>query len=386
MPSAKPAPGFLGACVSFALFGLVQGNWNARIPALKAELGVSLDLLGLLLQAMGLGAITAMPLAGRLLRVCSARILHVVASVGSWVSLTAATRVTAPWEFAVAFAMVGAFWGTWDITLNVHGSLVEARSGRVIMPALHGAWGAGLLLGALCGSAFARLGASLAFHFSVLLPFVTLLDIAIGRSWDDPLRLSQRTSSRRDPRLVLVTVVIGLTMACATFAEGTASDWLALHVVQDLGGSPAEGGLAFAAFAALMMGGRLVGHVAIERLGRVRAVRISGSLVTLGVVITALAPGGLATAAAGACCWGLGLAIVFPAGITATRERAGDAAPGMIALASTLGYGGFLVAPPVVGILGSRIGLTHAFLAVAVLGLFIASLAPALRVKTSQSV
>jgi MFS family permease len=81
----------------------------------------------------------------------------------------------------------------------------------------------------------------------------------------------------------------------------------------------------------------------------------------------------------GALLWGLGLSVVFPAGMSA----AGEAVPGRgaeaIAVVATIGYGGFLLGPPLLGFLAQAWGLDRALLVVAALAAVVALLAGALR-------
>ena len=73
--------------------------------------------------------------------------------------------------------------------------------------------------------------------------------------------------------------------------------------------------------------------------------------------------------------WGGGVALVFPAAMSAGGEQPGRAADG-IATISTIGYGGFLLGPPLIGLLANEIGLGSALWLLVPLGAMIAVLAP----------
>ena len=102
-----------------------------------------------------------------------------------------------------------------------------------------------------------------------------------------------------------------------------------------------------------------------------------GIIACAGMLAAALAPGhpaavGLPLALAGFAATGLGVANMFPAAMT----RAGLAAgPRGVAAASTLGYAGFLLGPPVIGLLASGIGLPAGLTTVSALTLIAAVLA-----------
>ena len=80
----------------------------------------------------------------------------------------------------------------------------------------------------------------------------------------------------------------------------------------------------------------------------------------------------------GAAAWGLGLSVVFPSAMSAAGEVPGRGGRA-IAVVSTIGYGGFLLGAPLIGFLAHRMPLDRALLAVAVLVLFVAILAPVAR-------
>jgi MFS family permease len=112
-------------------------------------------------------------------------------------------------------------------------------------------------------------------------------------------------------------------------------------------------------------------------MSRVGALRASGvlasvsvlSLVTIDSTITGL------VAMIG---WGLGVALVFPAAMSAGAENADRPAQG-IATVATIGYGGFLVGPPMIGFVAGAAGLGAGLFIVALLLLLVVILAPVAR-------
>jgi MFS family permease len=78
---------------------------------------------------------------------------------------------------------------------------------------------------------------------------------------------------------------------------------------------------------------------------------------------------------AGPILWGLGLAVVFPATISAAGERGGARPGDSIAAVASIGYGAFLVGPPVIGFAAQHYGLQNALWIPAVLGIVVTLLA-----------
>jgi predicted MFS family arabinose efflux permease len=172
-------------------------------------------------------------------------------------------------------------------------------------------------------------------------------------------------------------LLVGVVTLCATTLEGAAADWLALYLTDDRGATASLAAAGYAVFAVAMAGGRFSGTVVAERLGRHGAVRVGGLVSFVGVLVTVLGPG-LVSVYVGAALWALGVCLVFPAAVSAggeAPERPADA----IAAVTTIGYGGFLVGPPLIGLLAEQVGLGRALLVLLVLAGGIAALAPAVR-------
>ena len=95
------------------------------------------------------------------------------------------------------------------------------------------------------------------------------------------------------------------------------------------------------------------------------------------VAIKVLGPA-LPLAFAGAALWALGVCLIFPTAMSAAGEVP-DRPTGAIAAVATVGYAGFLLGPPAIGLLADHVGLGRALLILPVLGVAIAVLAPAVR-------
>jgi len=160
--------------------------------------------------------------------------------------------------------------------------------------------------------------------------------------------------------------LFGLIALCTAYDEGAIGDWGALHLRQDLGASAGLAAAGYAAFALAEATGRLSGTTLIERLGRTRVLVLGGLTACAGMLAASLAPD-VAVALAGFAATGAGLANLFPAAMASAGRLAGSDG---VVIASTLGYSGFLLGPPAIGLLASQFGLraglvTLSFLALA---------------------
>ncbi len=150
----------------FILSGFAFASWASRIPQIRDELELTPQTLGLVLLAIAVGSVTAMPLSGLVVgHLGTARTVAVTALVAAVGLATAAVG----YRIGVAPVVVGLFalglgMGTWDVAMNVEGSAVEQELKRAIMPRFHAGFSVGTVAGALLGAAMVALGVSTTIH------------------------------------------------------------------------------------------------------------------------------------------------------------------------------------------------------------------------------
>ena len=111
--------------------------------------------------------------------------------------------------------------------------------------------------------------------------------------------------------------------------------------------------------------GRLAGSTLLARLGQTRVLVYGGVATFAGMITAALAPV-LPLALVGFALAGLGVANAFPTAMARVGILGG---PHGVAIASTLGYAGFLLGPPAIGFLAGAISLRVALTTVSLLAL-----------------
>ena len=406
----------LATALVFAVSGFVAATWVSRLPATRDRLGASAAELGLVLLAPGIGSLLSMPFSGRWCRRFGSRLVVAATTVAACAVLVALAVVPNLVALGLGLFVWGSFYGSWDVAMNVHGSAVEQRAGREWMPRYHACWSVGGIAGAAFGALAAHTGSPLALHFSVVaICCVALVALALRSFIEDRVEVVAHPpgpapgvpdphppvpgppvgerSPRRDsmpagvhsptpgPRRARVItgrlLLVGVVTLCATTLEGAAADWLALFLTDERGATASLAAAGYAVFAVAMAAGRFSGTAVAERLGRHGAVRAGGLVSLAGVLLTVLGPG-LAGAYAGAALWALGVCLVFPAAVSAGGETPGRPADA-IAAVTTIGYGGFLIGPPLIGLLADQVGLGRALLVLCLLAGGIAALAPAVR-------
>jgi predicted MFS family arabinose efflux permease len=419
----------LATALVFAVNGFLLASWVSRLPATRDRLGASVAELGLVLLAPGFGSLLSMPFSGRWCRRFGSRVVIAATTVAASVALAALAVVPTSITLGLALFVWGSFYGSWDVAMNVHGSAVEQRAGREWMPRYHACWSVGGIAGAGCGALAAQAAMPLPLHFSAVAVLCTALVMVALRAFiedrtvapargalgtlepalpvpgppegessppreeaaegiHNPRRRGRRRLPGRvhspGPRVLTGRLLlVGVVTLCATTLEGAAADWLALYLTDERGATQSLAAAGYAVFAVAMAGGRFSGTVVAERLGRDGAVRVGGLVSLAGVLLTVTGPG-LASAYLGAVLWALGVCLVFPAAVSAggeEPERPQDA----IAAVTTIGYGGFLIGPPLIGLLAEQVGLGRALLVLLVLAAGIAVLAPAVRSRRPRA-
>jgi MFS family permease len=160
-------------------------------------------------------------------------------------------------------------------------------------------------------------------------------------------------------------LLLGVIALCSTYGEGAISDWGALHLHVDLGAAAGLAAAGYASFALAEAAGRLAGSWLLAHLGQTRVLVYGGLVTCAGMLAAALSPV-LPLALAGFALTGLGVANAFPTAMARVGLLAG---PNGVATASTLGYAGFLLGPPLIGFLATGLSLRVALTTVSLLAI-----------------
>ncbi|MFD5101057.1 MFS transporter [Streptomyces albidochromogenes] len=360
--------------VFFALDGFLFAGWVVRIPAIKEQTGASASDLGLALLGVSGGAVVTMTLTGRLCRRFGSRPVTVACGVLLSLSIALPARTHTTLALGLVLLVFGAAYGGINVAMNSAAVDLVAALRRPVMPSFHAAFSLGAMAGAgLGGLVAAHLSAST--HLLALtvigLAVTALAGPALLRHRAPVPERSRERSAKAPgnapgplPRTARNAVALfGLIALCTAYGEGALAEWGTLHLQEDLHAHPGVAAAGYSLFALAMAVGRLSGTALLERLGQTRTLVTGGVLAAAGMLLGALAPAPWA-ALLGFAVTGLGLANIFPVAVARAGAIAG---PSGVAAASTLGYGGMLVGPPVIGFLADWFSLPVALTTVAAL-------------------
>jgi len=348
----------------FAVHGFMFASWAVRVPAVKQQTGASPAALGLALLGLSAGAVATMLIAGALCRRFGSRQLTVPSCGVLSLTLLLPPLARSAVTLGLTLFVFGAAYGCLNVAMNTVAVDLVAALRRPVMSGFHAAWSFGGLAGAgLGGLIAARL--SPFPHLALVAVLGVLVTVLAGRVLlAGPIPVPADPGPQAPPaapapawRRGLATSrlvgVLGLIALCAAYDEGAIGDWGALHLRQDLGAGAGLAAAGYAVFALAEATGRLTGTPLLERYGRTRVLMAGALTACAGMLLAALAPD-LWLAIIGFAATGFGVANLFPVAVARAGLLAGSDG---VALASTLGYTGFLLGPPTIGFLASGFGL-----------------------------
>jgi len=343
--------------VTFFVNGVIVGTWAAHIPLVESRLAISHATLGTALLAMAAGALIAMPLTGSAIQRLGSATMTRGATIALLFLLPLPLVAPSPLLLMLALFLFGAGNGIMDVSMNAHGVMVERRLDRAIMSSLHGMWS----LGGLVGASLATL------LLPVLPPLAQALVTLAGLAIAGIIAISFLLPSSADSGNGTVafawpsraTVALGALCFLCMVSEGAMHDWSGLHLKGRFALGAGLAATGFAAFSAAMATCRFAGDALRSRFGAVVLVRWSAFLAAAGMALVVTAPWA-PLAVAGFALVGLGLANLVPVFFGAAGRIPGQGAGGSIAAVATVGYTGFLLGPPVIGVVADFAGLGRA--------------------------
>ncbi|MBN8633376.1 MAG: MFS transporter [Rhodobacterales bacterium] len=362
----------------FLANGFVMGAWAPQIPLLMPKHGVTESVLGLLILVLGLGAVSAMLFAGRLIsRYGGQRVL----SVFSLLLIPVLPMVVySPnlWLLALFMAVFGAMAGCMDVAMNAQAVEIERRLHKAIMSSSHGFWSLGGFIGGSAGAwVIAHWGSEVQSLLTAAIVAATVLAAMPFLLPDTPnAPVAEATPGPRTklfPRDFHVWL-LGFLALFSMVPEGAVLDWAAIYMQKELGSEVFVSGLAFAFFAGAMAVMRFLGDSVRNRFGAVRTLRVSGFLGAAGMMGGALAPYDWVVIVSFAAA-GLGIANMVPILFSAAGNHPRLPSANAISIVTMVGYCGILVAPSSIGFLAEHAGFRPTYAGLSLILVVVALLA-----------
>jgi MFS family permease len=366
----------------FMANGFVMGAWAPQIPLLMPRHQVTESVLGLLILVLGIGAVSAMLFAGKLIARFGGRRVLSVFSLALIPVLPMVVFSPNLWVLALFMAVFGAMAGCMDVAMNAQAVEIERKLGRAIMSSSHGFWSLGGFFGGSAGSyVIAYWGSEVqslltAVVVAVLvvsaMPFLLPADPASPTGADAAMQPGGK-APKLFPRDFHVWL-LGFLALFAMVPEGAVLDWAAIYLQKELGSDVFVSGLGFAFFAGAMAIMRFAGDSVRNRFGAIQTLRISGLLGAAGMMGGALAPYDWVAITSFALA-GLGIANMVPILFSAAGNHPRLPSASAISIVTMVGYCGILVAPSSIGFIAEHVGFRPTYAGLSLLLVVVALLA-----------
>ncbi|MFJ6691991.1 MFS transporter [Streptomyces sp. NPDC091294] len=375
----------LAVAVLFFTNGALFANLLPRYPQIKADLGIGNAAYGLAVAAFPAGAITAGLAAGILVRRFGSARVAVGGTLLTGAGILAAGLADSVVVFAGALFLAGAMDAFTDVAQNAHGLRVQRRYGRSIINSFHATWSIGAVTGGSMAAAAIALGVARGPHllFSAAV-FAVAACVALryclpGPETDtEPAAETGAEDSAPSPvraraaglHTGWVLAALVLIATAGTLVEDAGMSWATLYLADSLHATAALAASGYVALVGAQFVGRIVGDRLVDRFGQ-RTVARSGALIAAVGMGLALAVPTVPGTVLGFAAAGFGVATLVPAAMHEADELPGLKPGSGLTLVSWLMRLGFLLSPPVVGLVADATSLRVGLLVVPLAGLLV---------------
>lgn len=371
--------GRLAAAAAFAIQGLCFAVVVTRVSVLQDKFHLSNGQLTLVLLTVpviaGVGSVVSGPLAARagsrpVLRTAQALVCVSLPAIGFAGSLP---------ELFAAVAVFGLLLGAVDATMNMQGAITERRYGYSVITAFYGGWSAAGIAGGLWNAAAGKLGLSLGAAFGIAGAVGLAGTLASGRflfgKAEDVTPVTEAAAKAAGISIPWRPIMlIGIAMGCMYIGDAAVSNFSSVYMDHVQHGGRAVLPLAFAAYQAMMVAGRVTGDYAVRRFGAAAVVRTGAIVAAAGLVCVVVAPSPELAIAAFALT-GLGYCVVPPQCFSATAKLDPTGSGIAISRVNVFNYAGFVLGAALVGGIAGAAGWRAAYAAPLLLTVVILALA-----------
>ncbi len=249
------------------------------------------------------------------------------------------------------------------LTINLQAVMVEKNSDTPLMSGFHGLFSVGGIAGAAGVSVLLAIGAS---PVTAAVAVVACIIAVLLKTTQDLLPYG---STSKGPAFAMphgVVLMIGAICFILFLAEGAMLDWSAVFLAESKQLASAHSGIGYVAFACTMTIGRLSGDVVVHKVGRRRVVLLGALTAAAGLVLATWSDS-WPLALVGFMLVGAGCSNVVPVMFSLIGKQTAMAEHVAIPAVSTLGYGGILLGPAIIGFIAHGSSLAVALLVLALM-------------------
>lgn len=337
--------------VTFFVCGFITATWLSRLPELQQYFDMSNAQLGRLLLFFSAGSLIAMPFTGVLAVRFGSKNITAFGALTTCVLMALIPIFPSALTLLPFFMCWGAMAGALDVSMNGQAVMVEKLYGRPIMASFHAMFSIGTATGAAIGAVFADHKIMFAHHFMFVSIFSFFAVIWASRNLVNDLHKAPENGSSPSAGIRLPTRAIlplGVIAFCGMSGESCLLDWSAIYMHKIVGREVGFAAVALTAFTTAMTIGRFAGDFLTLKLGKRRLLLISSTMAFFGLSFSLIFINSYAVLF-GFFIVGLSLASIVPIIYSTAGNTVGVLPSVGISMASTIGYAGFFVSPPIIG-------------------------------------
>lgn len=339
------------------VFGCGMSLWAILIPYTKKRLELDDSQFGSLLMLIGIGAMLAMAIAGKIASRIGCRYTIVFATFILIVTLFGVNYINDIALLCVFLVLMGVGAGIVDVALNIQSVFVEHTLSKKLMSGFHAMYSAGGFVCGMIASFMLSNGVNLQHVIFVLLGiFVAVLLISIAGLTNS----GGEESKAKFVKPSFAILICGFIGFVAYMSEGAFLDWSSLFLIEIKGVDKANSGYGFALFFGAITIGRLCGDFLANRFESAKLIAISAGISLVGMGIFIAIPNLWATYM-GCILAGLGIANIVPLIISSIPKIKGNMSlNSAIAAVTTISYSGTLIGPALIGYISHATSLVFA--------------------------
>ncbi|AMY10254.1 putative transporter [Luteitalea pratensis] len=348
--AARPIIAFL--CAAFVAVGLSIASLGPALPEFAAVAAIDVSSIGVLYSALFAGFLLSQITSALLLERTGTRVVILwalaVFATGSLGLAMAVNVVT----LLAASAVFGMGYGFGTIAINLVASRLLVHRPGLVVNLINVLYGVGTVIGPLITSWFLRAGGRARW-----VPAIGGLAAVILLPWafrvlphDGRRRMPEAIPTPRPTAVPAAVLLIGALVFMYGGVESGFSGWAPTYLERTLGVTPADAALATSIYWLSYVTGRVVSTALALRIGPAAVLQGALGALTVGGVVLALGVGHAGLTMLALVLLGVATGPIYPSMFGVVTQRFADRAAFAVSAVSTIGCGGAMLLPWVMGL------------------------------------